>query len=306
MVISRDSTDPAVIDLQWMGLPGCVAAWRVGDVLIDCGPATTLLRLIERCGEWRPKALLLTHIHFDHAGAAGDLVARWPDLDVYVHRRGARHLAAPAQLESSARRVFGDEFDLRFGALRPIPEERLRPLDGNETIGPFRVKATPGHASHHVAFLHDSGLAFPGDLCGIRLAAHGPVLLPTPPPDIDLDLWSASLELVADWQPTALALPHFGRFADPEAHFDATRRHLALVRDLVARRVDLDRYTHAINGALGLEDEPQLREQYDQLGPLEQNLLGLQRWWAGRDQSYSGAGLGGHLSQLVWKRDRPS
>src|SRR5579862_7343734 len=104
---------PAIIDLHWLGRAGLIGAWRVGDVLVDCGPATTLDALLAAIGSWQPRALLLTHIHFDHGGAAGALVERWPDLEVVVHERGARHLIAPERLEASARRVFGDDFDRR-------------------------------------------------------------------------------------------------------------------------------------------------------------------------------------------------
>src|SRR3954449_7956839 len=96
--------EPSVIDLVWMGSERCVATWRVGDALVDCGPRTTLDRLVAALGAWGPRALLLPPTPSDHAGAAGALVARWPDLRVYVHRRGARHLASPERLEASARR----------------------------------------------------------------------------------------------------------------------------------------------------------------------------------------------------------
>ena len=122
-----------------MERPGCIAAWRIRDNLIDCGPTTTLPQLLRALGGWRPKRLILTHIHFDHAGAAGALAQEWPELEVYVHRRGARHMASPERLEASARRVFGDEFDARFGGLVPIPEQRLHPLDGGETIDGLRI-----------------------------------------------------------------------------------------------------------------------------------------------------------------------
>src|SRR4051794_10675604 len=139
---------PVLIDLHWMGRTNCIASWSADDVLVDCGPATTVDTLIEALGDRRPRALLLTHIHFDHAragargdrgprglllartpfdhaGAAGARVERWPAPQVWVHRRGAGPLAAPERLEASARRVFGHTFDERFGSLTPIPQDNL-------------------------------------------------------------------------------------------------------------------------------------------------------------------------------------
>ena len=177
--MSDVSTAPAAVDVAWLGRPGCIAVWRVGDNLIDCGPTTALPGLLEALGDWRPRRLILTHIHFDHAGAAGVLAQRWPDLEVYVHRRGAHHMASPERLESSARRVFGEAFDALFGTLQPIPEQRLHPLDGGETIGGLQIAYTPGHASHHVCMLDESGFAFVGDVAGVRLEAGEPVFAPS-------------------------------------------------------------------------------------------------------------------------------
>jgi glyoxylase-like metal-dependent hydrolase (beta-lactamase superfamily II) len=173
-----------------------------------------------------PRDLLLTHIHFDHAGAAGALVQRWPHLLVHVHPRGARHLADPSRLTASARRVYGDDFDRLFGDVVPIPVQNLRPIEDGERIGRFTAAFTPGHASHHVAFLEEqTGRAYTGDVTGVRLAG-GLVFPPTPPPDIDVDLWRASLDRIAAWRPVSLGLPHFGPVGAPEAHLSQVREHL--------------------------------------------------------------------------------
>jgi glyoxylase-like metal-dependent hydrolase (beta-lactamase superfamily II) len=212
-----------------------MGAWVIDDVLIDCGPAAGVERLLEGLAGRRPKRLLLTHIHFDHGGAAGTLVARWPELEVYVHPVGAPHLIEPERLAASARRVFGERFDGLVGEVVPVPPENVRVIDDGMQIGPFRSAWTPGHATHHVAFLHEgSGWAFPGDVAGVRLAS-GVVIPPTPPPDIDLDAWRASLQTLEQWRPERLALPHFGAVADPAAHLvefrEALDRHEGWARE---------------------------------------------------------------------------
>jgi glyoxylase-like metal-dependent hydrolase (beta-lactamase superfamily II) len=270
--------EPSIIDLDWMGRPRRIGAWRAGDVLVDCGPHTSLERLLEGLGDWRPRALLLTHIHFDHAGAAGALVDRWPDLEVWVHRRGARHLVSPERLEASARRVFGEAFDERFGPLQPIPEANVHALDGGEVVHGFQVLATPGHASHHVSFLDESGVAFVGDVAAVRLDEGEPILLPTPPPDIDLDEWSASVDAVAEWQPTALALAHFGRVDDPEPHLERVRETIARHGDLVRGGAALEEYVEAIRGDLVADHGAELLHDYETVVPLDQNYVGLARW----------------------------
>src|ERR1700719_4352943 len=115
-----------IIDVRHLGRPRVIGCWRVGDVLVDPGPSSCLQALLDALGEWRPRALLLTHIHLDHAGASGSLVARWPDLEVYVHERGARHMADPERLLQSARRLYGADMDRLWGELVAVPEAHLR------------------------------------------------------------------------------------------------------------------------------------------------------------------------------------
>lgn len=269
---------PSLIDLQWMGRANCIAAWLTGDVLVDCGPATTLDTLLDALGDRRPRALLLTHIHFDHAGAAGALVQRWPNLEVWVHRHGARHLAAPERLEASARRVFGDAFDERFGSLTPIPERNVRPLDGGESVYGYRALDTPGHASHHIAYVDEAtGRAFVGDVAATRLFDGGPVLPATPPPDIDIDIWLDSLRVLITREPTWLGLPHFGPVREPmehlEAAMEAIRRHAELARSL-----DCDTYVRTVRDELSASVEPDAVAAHTLTVDLPQNYTGLRRW----------------------------
>ena len=215
-----------IIDVRYGGRERVMGAWLSGDVLIDCGPTASIPALLEGLAGRVPGRLLLTHIHFDHAGAAGALLARWPHLEVFVHPRGAAHLIDPTRLVASARRVFGDRFESLVGEVVPVPAHRLQTIDDGEAIGRFQSAWTPGHAIHHVAFMDsDSGTAYPGDVAGIRLAS-GVVIPPTPPPDIDLDAWRESLVLLEAWRPERLALPHYGEVSDPAAHLAELREAL--------------------------------------------------------------------------------
>ncbi len=199
------------IDVLHRGREKVIACFEVDGILVDPGPQSCEDTLIEALGGERPRALLLTHIHFDHAGAAGALVRRWPDLDVYVHERGAPHMANPEKLVASAARLYGGEEGLRetWGEVVPVPEERLKVLRGGEEVLGFKVEYTPGHASHHVCYFKD-GVAFVGDMAGVRIPPHDLTLAPTPPPDIDVEAWERSLDTIAAWEPETLAMTHFG------------------------------------------------------------------------------------------------
>jgi glyoxylase-like metal-dependent hydrolase (beta-lactamase superfamily II) len=226
---------PEIIDLHYGGRAGALGAWLIGDTLIDCGPTACLGALLTGLGERRPRRLLLTHIHFDHAGAAGALVERWPELSVFVHPLGEHHLIEPSRLLESARRVFGERFDGLLGDVIPVPAENLHTIEDGQRVAGFLAGWTPGHARHHVAFLDEqSRWAYPGDVAGVRLA-EGVVIPPTPPPDIDLDAWCRSLELLERWRPERLALPHFGAVEHPASHLaqlrEAIDRHEGWARE---------------------------------------------------------------------------
>jgi glyoxylase-like metal-dependent hydrolase (beta-lactamase superfamily II) len=261
-----------------MNRPRTIAAWRIRDNLIDCGPTTALPNLLEALGDWRPRRLILTHIHFDHAGAAGVLAQRWPELEVYVHERGAKHMANPERLEASARRVFGDEFDARFGGLEPIPEERLHSLQGGETVDGLRIAYTPGHASHHVCMLDDSGWAFVGDVAGVRLDPGEPVFAPTPPPDIDIDRWLDSVAQLAEWKPAKLGITHYGVVDEPERHLAAIADDLHREAERIRSGMGADEYVEQMTRLLIDGGARERIADYEMTVPLRQNHAGLGRW----------------------------
>jgi glyoxylase-like metal-dependent hydrolase (beta-lactamase superfamily II) len=235
MLIEIPRADGAtLLDLEYRGRPEYLAALVLetsdGVAVIDPGPSVTIDALLAAVraiagSESALRHLLLTHIHLDHAGSSGVLAARFPDLKVYVHERGAPHMVDPARLIASATRLYGDQMDALWGEVRAISGERVHVLRDAErlTIGgrAIRVAYTPGHAIHHVSYRDDaSGLAYVGDLAGERFHSGTPVIPTTPPPDIDLDAWSASMKQLRAWQPDALVLSHFGVFTDVDAHLN--------------------------------------------------------------------------------------
>jgi glyoxylase-like metal-dependent hydrolase (beta-lactamase superfamily II) len=271
-----------VIDLLHLGRERVIACWQVDDVLIDPGPTSCLPTLLEALGGERPRALLLTHIHLDHAGATGSLLERWPDLEVYVHTVGVPHLVDPSRLVGSARRLYGEEMDLLWGEMRPVPEERITSLQGGERLldGAFEVAYTPGHASHHVSYLHDR-TAFVGDVGGVRISAEGLTIPPTPPPDIDVEAWQKSIELVRSWKPTRLAMTHFGESTEVESQLGEVSHRL---EDWAARvrEQDAEEFIAAVKAEIVQGAGPELLDTYTQAAPPEQLYAGLKRYWSKR------------------------
>ena len=269
------------IDVKHLGHEQVICCWEGDGLLIDPGPQSCEDTLLAAIGGERPRALLLTHIHFDHAGAAGALVRRWPDLPVYVHERGAKHLVDPARLVASAARLYGGEDGLAalWGEVVRVPEENLRVLEGGETgvEGAFRVEYTPGHASHHVCYFHeDSGWAFVGDMAGVVVPPEPYTLAPTPPPDIDVEAWERSLEVIAGWEPATLGLTHFGRVDDPPAQLDRVRESLREQARL-AGEYDLDGFVEAYSARVH-EQAGESADAILQAAPPDQLFLGLQRY----------------------------
>src|SRR3954471_22952682 len=269
------------IDVRHMGREKVICAWLVDDVIVDPGPQSTEDTLLAALGDFVPRALLLTHIHFDHAGATGSRRRRWPALPVYVHERGAPHIVNPEKLVASAGRLYGGDEGLRrlWGEVVPVPEENLRVLSGGErdVEGAFRVEYTPGHASHHVSYFHEpSGWAFVGDMGGVRTPPHELTLAPTPPPDIDVDAWKRSLDLVAAWDPSGLGLTHFGAAEDAAAQLAACREALDWGVELVGAH-DQEGFEAALRARVRSEPGPDAESQL-LAAPPDHLFLGLDRW----------------------------
>jgi glyoxylase-like metal-dependent hydrolase (beta-lactamase superfamily II) len=284
--------EPELIDLLHLGRRRVIGAWRVGDVIVDPGPSSCLDRLLPVLERHPPRVLALTHIHLDHAGASGSLLERFPDAEVWVHRIGAPHLIAPDRLIESATRLYGEQMERLWGEVRPVPAERLRVLSGGESIGPFRVAYTPGHASHHISYLHEpSGRAFTGDVTGVRIG-KGPVLAPTPPPDIDLRAWRDSLELIAGWRPRSLAVTHFGSYEDVERHLGALREQLAR-QETMSRDLDEARFAAGIRGLVADSAGAEAAGAYEQAMPPGQSFQGLTRYRRAAELPVRGTAPGG-------------
>ncbi len=271
-----------VIDVHHLGRPHVIGCWEVGGALVDPGPESSLRTLLEALGDERPRALLLTHIHLDHAAATGALVRRWPDLDVYVHERGAAHLIDPSKLLASAERLYGEDMRRLWGEIVPVPEENVKTLAGGERVLGMRVAYTPGHASHHVCYLHeDSGTAFTGDVAAVRIPPSDLIVPPTPPPDIDIEAWEDSIGIVESWEPERLALTHFGAVEEPAEHLAEVRRRLREEATLASELSEEDyerRHRERVAQSVG----PQTAEELLQAVPPGYQWRGLDRYWQKR------------------------
>ncbi len=242
-----DST--TVLDLNWMGRPHSIGAVLLEsdghNAILDPGPASTLEALraqlqLRGLSVADLDAILLTHIHLDHAGASGTLLGENPNLRVFVHSKGAAHLADPSKLLASAGRLWGDDLQRLFGETLAVPQENIQILDDEETVSvgtrKIEVIYTPGHASHHVTYFDEQeGVAFAGDTAGIRIA-NGPYIMPaTPPPDIDLAVWEQSFAAILDRQPSKLFVTHFGYAGNPAKHIADFRERLHLWAEITER-----------------------------------------------------------------------
>jgi glyoxylase-like metal-dependent hydrolase (beta-lactamase superfamily II) len=267
------------LDLLHQGAERVIAAYVVetdhGPALFDCGPTTCVEHLTNglrtRGLELQDvQHLLLSHIHLDHAGAAGVLVREHPQLQVHVSEIGAPHLADPSRLEASARRLYGEAFDELWGELAPVPEENLHVV-GDAVLG-LECFRSPGHASHHVCYLHEDGTLYAGDAAGVRIEPHASVLPPTPPPEFDLDAWLSTINEMEQRDPARLALVHFGVFEDVQRHLAELRARLRAWVALAG--VTEAQFEHAVS-----HDVHEGLDEYAHAMPFWQSYAGLVRYW---------------------------
>ena len=271
------SPDP--LDLRHGGAERVIGSYLLdtedGPAVFDCGPTTCLealkAGLRSRGLELRDvRHLLLSHIHLDHAGAAGVLVREHPELQVHVSAIGAPHLVDPSRLEASARRLYGDAFDDLWGELAPVPEENVHAV-GGRVLG-LDCFPTPGHASHHVSYLDDAGTLYAGDAAGVRIQPHSTVLPPTPPPEFDLETWLRTLDEIERRAPARLALVHFGVAEDVERHLVELRRRLE----------EWVRLEGVSEGEFAEIVGNEVDDSYERAMPFWQSYAGLKRYWEKR------------------------
>lgn len=290
--------DAWMIDLNFQDQPGVIAAYALdtgdGLALVDVGPGSTLEALEAGLSERGAslsdvRHVLLTHIHLDHAGAAGTLLERVPQARAYVHERGAAHLSRPSRLLASAAQIYGGEMERLWGEMRPIDQGRLTVLSGGEGLRLGRLEgealATPGHAVHHLAY-HLGDDLFVGDVGGIRLDARQTPRAPTPPPDIDLPAWRRSAEMLRARDARTLALAHFGTYAQEAAHWDGLlgtlERDAAVVGEGLGAGQELEEITERFTEQLfaDLEREaPGLSGRFGFACPPWMSVQGLARSW---------------------------
>jgi glyoxylase-like metal-dependent hydrolase (beta-lactamase superfamily II) len=278
-----------LIDLLHLGRPRVIASYLLGGdepAIVDCGPTTCVAALEAglarrglEIGDLRH--LLLTHIHLDHAGAAGVLVRMNPALTVHVSEVGAPHLVDPSRLERSARRLYGEDFDRLWGELAPVPEANVR-IVGERALD-LDAFPTPGHASHHVSYVAPDGACYSGDATGVRITPAEFLAPVAPPPDVDVEAWGRSLEAIEARRPERLCLPHFGVVKDAAEHVADMRARLHVWAERVRAGASEEEFVAAAERELaeGVPD-PELAASYRGALPFWQSHAGFKRYWEKR------------------------
>ncbi len=291
-------TNIQTLDLNFQGYAQAIASYMIphsdGVVLVESGPGSTLENLEKALGEHGyglndVTHVLLTHIHLDHAGAAGALARR--GATICVHPVGAPHMLRPEKLIASATRIYGEDMDRLWGTFLPVPADRLRVVEDEEeiVIGALHFVAfsTPGHAEHHHTYCLD-GVCFTGDIGGVRLPGPPYLRLPMPPPELHLEKWRRSVQRLRALRPRRLAPTHFGIYDDPDWHLQAIESFLdevdAWLRELMPAGPDVDEIRErfvAWQDAQGRENgipDP-LLETYEIANPSWMSAAGMLRYW---------------------------
>lgn len=289
---------PGVVELDtllggWQRVTAGYLVQGPRPALVETGSQTSVPALLDELtlqglGPSDLASIVVTHIHLDHAGGVGDLARQFPSATIYVHEKGARHLADPSRLVSSAARVYGPLLDSLYGRLEPTDAHRIKVLLDGETIevGPQRTLTaidSPGHAKHHLGLLDsESGVLFAGDAAGVRLPDSGVLRPATPPPDFDLELALGSLERFRAARPSAMALAHYGLIADAEALLDEARDTLSSWADVAKQAFrDGGDIAAALEQRFGgdLDGVPEdQRTKLETLNGIHSNAAGFRRW----------------------------
>ncbi|MEI6667670.1 MAG: MBL fold metallo-hydrolase [Acidobacteriota bacterium] len=304
-MIEQLTPDTRLVDLQFQGRARAIASAAidtpVGVLIVDPGPSSCRASLMADLagagvGAGDVHGLLLTHIHLDHAGASGTLVREHPGWKVYVHERGAQHLVDPSKLLASATRLYGDQMDRLWGEFAPVPAAAITVLRGGERLAfgtrIIEVELLKGHATHHVGYFDRvSGIVFAGDTAGIRTADDPYVYPPTPPPDINLEQWRDTIDLMRRWTPAGLFITHFGYKTDPVLHLAALDAEIEywgrFSRELLSaggdpqdlERAFVDGIVARITTLIGAERAA----AYASAAPLSHCWSGLVRYWQKRE-----------------------
>jgi glyoxylase-like metal-dependent hydrolase (beta-lactamase superfamily II) len=287
------------LDLGFQGRRSIIAAYLLrGDgeiALIETGPSSTLANLKAALGALNLETgdithALVTHIHLDHAGAAGVLARDNPDLQVRSHPFGVPHMIDPSKLVSSATRIYGDQMDTLWGEIAPVPERQIAAFEDDSTIEiagrTLRVLFTPGHAWHHVA-LYDtqSGSLFTGDAGGVRMPGTSYVCPPTPPPDLAPDAWLESVEKMQRLNASRLCPTHFGVFDDVEQHLaqigPGLDQFVAIAEHDLDQEADSEALTEHLHQQMAADlgsDDPELLASYELATPSYMAAMGLTRY----------------------------
>jgi glyoxylase-like metal-dependent hydrolase (beta-lactamase superfamily II) len=272
------------VDLQHQGVDGVIGVYLLetddGPALFDCGPGLCFERLRDQVDLGEVRHLLLSHIHLDHAGAAGLLVRENPGIQIHVSEIGLPHVVDPTRLIASARRVYGDTLDTLFGEPVPVPAENVH-VAGHRELGLVSFP-TPGHASHHVCYLDDEGTLFAGDACGVRLLPAHHVLPHAPPPDVDLEAWERTFEDILKHQPERLALAHFGvveTLEDVAEHVVRARDYLRVWSGRVERGIDEEEFVRCARHDYEAEEGAYDEVRGPLAAPFAQSYEGLERYW---------------------------
>jgi glyoxylase-like metal-dependent hydrolase (beta-lactamase superfamily II) len=290
------------LSLPFLGEPGIIGSYLLADqehlLLVDPGPTTTLPALLDaiRATGHAPEELthiLLTHIHLDHAGATGNLLQYAPQARVYVHRLGAPHLLDTTKVVASATRIYGERMQTLWGEIRSVPAQSLHALEHGDTLAlgdhALEISYTPGHAIHHIIFFDPrSRDLFAGDVAGVRLQGVDYVRPPTPPPDIDLEAWVASIDLIRTLQPAALYLSHFGPTYQVERHLERLQAVLFQWAELILQGLRAGLNEAQLLESLIAQTEPELlaiahdphaATRYEIATNYPMTVQGLVRYW---------------------------